>query len=169
MSCEDPVKLAEKKASEYEMVYHGCAQATLLALIEALNLPRDSAFRASTGLSGGMGLLGYVCGAFSGAVMAIGARFGRDFEDFFQHDPAGKRLIVYRLVREYHKRFVEELGSCICKEIQERKYGRSFDLTDPKEYEEFVKAGAHSPSGCPEVCGKAARIAAELILEAEKR
>jgi len=158
----------EKDASFYEGHFHGCSQSALLALIDALNLPRDSAFKAATALAGGVGLLGYVCGAFTGGVMAISLKFGRDYDDFFAHDPEYKRRKAYELARKFHDRFVKEFGSCICKDIQKRKYGRWFNLADPKELEEFEKAGGHSPTGCPEVVGKAARIAAEIILEAEE-
>ena len=158
----------EKDASFYEERFYGCSQSVLLALIDALNLPRDSAFKAATALAGGIGLLGYVCGAFTGGVMAISLKFGRDYEDFFAHDPESKRFKAYELTRKFHDRFVKEFGSCICKEIQKRKYGRWFNLADPKEFAEFEKIGGHGPKGCSEVVGKAARIAAEIILEAEQ-
>ncbi len=62
----------------------------------------------------------------------------------------------------------KKLESTICREIQERLYGRSFDLTVKKDYQAFLDAGGHSDEGCPKVCGIAAQVAAEKILEMRK-
>jgi hypothetical protein len=40
-----------------------------------------------------------------------------------------------------------------------------YHLIDPEERKAFHHEGGHSRTGCPEVCGIAARIAAEVILE----
>ena len=44
-------------------------------------------------------------------------------------------------------------------------FGRSFDLRDPDDFERFEAAGAHRDR-CPDVVGKAARMAVEIILDA---
>ena len=61
--------------------------------------------------------------------------------------------------------FVAPLGSTICREIQERIYGRSFDLNDPGEYPLFLEAGGHGDEGCPKTCAVAAKVTAEKLLE----
>ncbi|MFQ5625862.1 MAG: hypothetical protein ACE5FM_04320, partial [Methyloligellaceae bacterium] len=52
-----------------------------------------------------------------------------------------------------------------CKQIQEKIYGKAFDMTDPDDYQAFLDAGGHSDSGCFKVCGIAGQVAAEKILE----
>jgi len=44
------------------------------------------------------------------------------------------------------------------------RFGRSYNLLDPKEYEELEKARGHSEK-CPSVVGKATRWTVELLLD----
>ena len=53
--------------------------------------------------------------------------------------------------------------SCNCRDVQHQIFGRSFNLTDPQEGKEFVKA--HAITQCRLPAERAARIAGELILE----
>jgi hypothetical protein len=60
-------------------------------------------------------------------------------------------------------RFLETYGSLICRDVQHRKFGRSYYLRDPDEFRKFHDAGAHDEK-CPDVVGKVARMAVEIIL-----
>ena len=62
---------------------------------------------------------------------------------------------------------MREIGSSRCRDIQTTRLGRSFNMLDPKEYERAKEAGAYTE--CSKVVGKAARIAANLILEIRER
>jgi hypothetical protein len=42
-------------------------------------------------------------------------------------------------------------------------------LINAKEREAFHHEGGHSRTGCPEVCGVAAQVAAEVILDLQKK
>ncbi len=66
---------------------------------------------------------------------------------------------------DMYLRFKEEIGHTICAEIHTILYGRTYKLCDEKEREAFHAAGGHEPEGCPGVCGKAAKIAASIILD----
>ena len=57
------------------------------------------------------------------------------------------------------------LESTLCSEIQTRIYGRSFDLRNTKDRDAFLEAGGHSDEGCYKVCGVAAEVAVEKLLE----
>jgi hypothetical protein len=61
--------------------------------------------------------------------------------------------------------FEQPLASTLCREIQERIYGCSFDLWKPEDYKAFLEAGGHSDQGCYKVCGIAAEVAAARLLE----
>jgi hypothetical protein len=54
----------------------------------------------------------------------------------------------------------------LCREIQTRIYGRSFDIRDAEQRNAFYAAGGHSDEGCYKVCGIAAEVAAETLLKA---
>ena len=147
----------EKKAGDYEEVFASCSQGTLMALQESFNLGNADVLKAATAMPG-MALRGDTCGAVVAGIMALGLAFGREkAEDF----AAVTRTTT--AARKLCERFEAELGGCNCRDVQHQIFGRSFNLTDPKEGREFVKANAIKKCRLP--AERAARIAAELILE----
>ncbi len=89
-----------------------CAQAVLGVFCRELGLEKGSALRISSGFGAGMGRRQEVCGAVTGAVMAIGLKYG-------SADPGDREAkeTVYRLTRELMSRFQAEFGSCLCREL----------------------------------------------------
>jgi len=133
------------------------------ALQDVFGIRNDDIFKAATGLAGGGGaVIDGNCGAYSGAIMVLSHLQGRT-RDGFADRPSMQKAFV--LVRKIHDKFIQEYGSVICRNVQTKVFGRSFYLADPDEFQKFEKAGAHSVH-CPEVVGKAARWAAEVIIEA---
>ena len=88
---------------------YNCSQAVFAAFSEEVGLPRQTALQLASGFGGGVGRMREVCGAFSGAVMALGALYGSD-------DPAHKTA-VYAMVQELAAKFKAETGSLICREL----------------------------------------------------
>ena len=150
----------EQKAGDYEELYGSCAQGTLLALQEQFNLGNSETLKAATAMPG-IALRGDTCGAVMGAIMALGLAFGRE-----KPEDAKAVQVTTSAARKLCKRFEAEFGSCDCRDVQHHIFGRSFNLTDPNEGTEFVKAGAAKKCRAP--AGKAARIAGELILDSQK-
>ena len=158
---------AESKGYDFEKNYHGCAQCVLGPLMEIFDMKEPDAFKAATGLGGGVGLsVQGSCGGLIGGVMAIGMWYGRELENI--EDPEGLRFISYRLANKLHERFVQEYGSSICKEIHKKVLGKTYHLNNPEEWDAFLAAGGHADK-CPGVVGKAARWAAKIILEQEEK
>jgi C_GCAxxG_C_C family probable redox protein len=155
---------AERRGHQYEACYHGCAQCALAALMDVFpEIRSPSAFRAASGMAGGIGLsIAGSCGALAGGVMAASLVFGRELDHLA--DPEGLRFTAYRLAGRLQERFEDGYGSGICSRIQEQTMGRSYPLHDPEQFDQFVKDGGHSRY-CPQVVGKGARWAAEIILE----
>jgi hypothetical protein len=92
--------------------------------------------------------------------MAVCTLIGRErIEDVEQY-----RKAMEPSTRVY-TRFKDEIGHTLCWEIHKIRYGRAYRLCIPEEGEAFHKMGGHGRKGCPEVCGIAARIAADLILD----
>jgi C_GCAxxG_C_C family probable redox protein len=130
---------------------------------ETLDLKDKGAFKAASGLAGGIARRGETCGALLGAIMAVCQVVGREsIEDVEQYraamEPCG----------ELYLKFKEEVGHTMCAEIHKILYGRTFRLCVQEEHDAFVGAGGHAPDGCPSVCSKAARIAASFILDSKK-
>jgi len=170
-SKQELIEEAYQKGFEKESTFHGCAPCTFWAIAETLGLDESSEaiYKASTGLSGGVGLsiLGQ-CGALSAGALAIGARFGRDFQgredlEAYQARMARSNDLCQKLV----DRFQEVYGTIICPDIQRKLFGRTFDLHDAKEREEFAAAGAYTEV-CSSVVGTGAKLTVEIILEEEE-
>lgn len=68
-----------------------------------------------------------------------------------------------------YDRFNEEVGHTLCAEIHRKRFGKVYRLMIPEERTAFHEAGGHSRTGCPQVCGIAARIAAGVLLDIEER
>ncbi len=107
--------------------------------------------------------MGETCGALTGAIMGVCCVVGRErLEDLEQYQRAMKEC-----ARVYNA-FKEKIGHTLCEEIHKIKYGRVYHLIIPEEAKAFHDQGGHSRTGCPEVCGVAARAAAEVILDNQK-
>jgi C_GCAxxG_C_C family probable redox protein len=131
----------------------------LAALQATLGVVDGMVFRAGSALAGGVASQGETCGALTGAIMAIGCVVGRErLEDLEQYQKAKEPA------KNMYHRFRDQVGHSICAEIHKIKFGRAFHLYDPEDVKAFHEAGGHSRSGCPEVCGIAARTAADIIL-----
>ncbi len=152
------------KAFQFEQSYHGCAQSGLAALMEAFpEIYSPEAFRAASGLAGGVGLsIEGSCGALTGGAMAISLLFGRKLEAF--DDQEGRRFTAYRLAKQLQDRFMSVYGTSICSGIQKKVLGRPYSLYIKDEFNEFVEKGGHSDK-CPQVVSRAARWAAEIMLD----
>ena len=81
-------------------------------LRRSLGLDERIALKLGEGMCGGVANRGHVCGAVTGAVMAIGLAFGR--EDVNDMDAKTKTIA---LSRQFQDRFKEERGSVVCREI----------------------------------------------------
>lgn len=82
-----------------------CAQAVFCAFAEDLGMDAETAARVSSGLGGGVGRLREVCGAVTGATLALGLKFGPD------------KAVVYGKVQEFAAMFKAEMGSVVCREL----------------------------------------------------
>ncbi|KON29200.1 hypothetical protein AC482_07135 [miscellaneous Crenarchaeota group-15 archaeon DG-45] len=165
---EKRVEGIRRRAHVYDQ-YSGCSQSVLLALQEGLGIGSRESFKSATVLSGGVARRGETCGALLGALMALGLVSGResmeDTDRYAQAVGVADEIcdgFQRRLEAEFG--FAEPLGSTLCRDIQARIYGRSFDLRDPDQREAFLAAGGHSDEGCYRVCGVAAEVAAERLL-----
>lgn len=147
----------------YEKTYKGCAQCAIAALQDCLGRPDPAVFRAASGFSGGSGLSTEgPCGGFVGGALVIGQLCGRERQDFA--DAQGRRHQAYDAVFRFVQRFKQEFGSLVCREVQRRVFGRSYLLRDPEAFRQFEADGAHETK-CPDVVGRASRLALQLILE----
>jgi C_GCAxxG_C_C family probable redox protein len=108
--------------------------------------------RIATGFCGGMARTGNICGAVSGAVMAINICYGRS-------DAESSTEKNYAKVREMIGRFEEKFGTVNCRELI------GCDLATP-EGQEFFKAN-NIIARCKHFSQEATRMAMRIITESE--
>ena len=163
------IQRVKRKAIENDS-HSGCSQSVLGALQEEFGIGNKESFKAATVLSGGIARQGETCGAIIGALSALGLVIGRErMEDeaAYQAMMEPSRELCARFKEELKRQFGFEgaLESTLCRDVQEKILGRFFYLADEEERLAFLNAGGHSEAKCPKVCGIAAQVAAEKILE----
>ena len=88
-----------------------CSQAVLVSFADRLGLDPGEAMRISAGFAGGM-RMGEVCGAVTGAYMALGlAHCTNDC------DTASGRQATYAAVNAFTEAFKSRHGSVICRDL----------------------------------------------------
>lgn len=123
----------EKKAAQLFMDGYNCAQATFCAFADEIGMDMDFAARLSSSFGGGMGRMREVCGAVSGALMALGAFRGYDDMGDMELKKAH-----YARVQSIMKSFAGEMGSYICRDVI--KVLGSQEPTPAPRTEEYYKA-----------------------------
>jgi C_GCAxxG_C_C family probable redox protein len=105
---ENHMDKIERSASDFSKGY-SCAQAVIRAFSEDLGLDLDLATRAAAAYGGGIARSGRLCGAVTGALMAIGLCYGSaDPED------RGAKESTYTLARRFMQQFETKHGSLDC-------------------------------------------------------
>jgi len=140
----------ENEARAYFDQHYNCAQSTFAPFAEYFGMDEDLAFKIATPFGGGMGHAGQVCGAVSGALMAIGLSKGITFYDQI------RKYACYDLAVEFQKRFRQLHGHLSCPNLL------GFDIGDNGDLEQ-VRALNLFHTLCPNLVGDAARITAELL------
>jgi C_GCAxxG_C_C family probable redox protein len=158
---------AYKLGFENERKVRGCAQCTIAAIQDVLDVHNDLVYKAASGLAGGAGeCTDGLCGGYSGGIMMMSSFFGRTRQEEATKKGRADKYVSFRMGAALHDKFIEKYGTVICSGVHKKIYGRAFDLRDDKQKQEFRDAGAHErEDGCCAVVGDGARWATELILD----
>ncbi|MEW6607871.1 MAG: C-GCAxxG-C-C family protein [bacterium] len=89
-----------------------CSQALLSTYGVDFGLNREMALKVSGAFGGGMGRMGEICGAVTGAFMVIGLKYGKTRVE----DEQTKEK-TYSLVREFVDKFKSRNRSIACREL----------------------------------------------------
>jgi C_GCAxxG_C_C family probable redox protein len=136
---------AENAVSVFEQHFN-CSQAVLSAFAGQLGLDRSTAFKIASPFGGGIARRGGMCGAVTGALLALGLARGAD-------TPAGKEAI-YRLSGELIRRFEARHATLLCRELID------CDISTPEGWQKARDAGKFTT-----ICPALVRDAAELLQE----
>jgi len=89
-----------------------CAQSVFSSFCEDLGINRDTALKVACGFGGGMGRTEEVCGAVTGGIMVIGAKYGR-----VENDDRRATEVTYAKTRELMDSFAAKHGTFICRKL----------------------------------------------------
>lgn len=117
------MKHTELAKHYFEQKFH-CSQAVLAAFAEELGLSEEQALKLGGCFGGGM-CKGEVCGACTGALMALGLKYGQsDVND------VDSKVKTNEIAVQFLDMFKEENGSYICNEL----LGCDIASVDGKQY-----------------------------------
>lgn len=143
MSARKSDQAVEKFVSGYN-----CAQSILYAFGPSLGLDAETALKVATGLGGGVGGSGEVCGAVTGGVLALGLKYGRGGRD---EKPVAQ--MAYQKTLELMRAFEGVHGSCTCRTLL-----GGCDLMTAEGKKRFQEQGLHQ-----KVCVGCVRTVGEII------
>jgi len=141
------------RATEHMANRRVCSESVLLAVCEEFGFEVDEKVipKIAFGFGGGMGNTGSVCGAVTGAIMAIGLirPRGETMEEMFD---------VFGLAAEFRKRFEAEKNTINCRELT------GLDLTTPEGIDELMNSDV-AQNVCFPAVATAYRLVVELLKE----
>ena len=142
--------LTSREAAELFVQGFNCSQVVLSKVSEEYGLDKDMACHIASAFGGGMNC-GNVCGCVTGALMALGLVYGFD-------QPGEQELAaqIREKTLEFEKRFAQENGSILCRELLQ------CDITVPEELEALKKSGKMLQL-CPCLAESASTILADML------
>ena len=151
-SMKKQIDYFQEKAANYFRQDYNCAQSVLLTMQEFYGIPKNELIpKIATAFGGGIGRRGSLCGALTGAIMAIGLKHGTDKTVLIEKEKA------YKIALKFYDQFAKECGSPFCKELI------GYDLTDPKDLEKLRKSNVRD-----EKCSGFVKKAVEILISLEE-
>lgn len=138
----------EKKDIALEYFYNGnnCAQSVLKSFQQEIGINEDVLVKISSGFGGGIGKQQHVCGAVTGACMAIGMIYSNGKTDNDSKD------YINGLIRKFTQEFNARINSVYCNELL------GVDLMTEQGQEDFDKFHLKD-----EVCAKCVIESVEIL------
>lgn len=128
-----------------------CTQAMLSTYGLEFGLDHEIALKIAGAFGGGMGRMGEICGAITGAFMVIGLKYGNTSAE----DSQAKEK-TYSLVKEFVDSFKSRNDSIVCRELL------GCDISTP-EGMELAKEKNLFTTLCPKLVSDAAEIIEQIL------
>ena len=141
-----------EEASEYFKNKFNCAQSVFTVFGRDHGISEDNCLKISCAFGAGMGRQQYTCGAVTGALMALGLRYGKAL-----NDPEDNKLETYARTKEFFYEFKNENGTLNCRELL-----NGLDINNPGDYDKILEQKLFETK-CRKYVGDAVRIVEKLI------
>lgn len=140
----------EKEIAKLHQQGFNCVQIVLSSFSEQLGIDSQLAKKVAACFGGGMSW-GEVCGCVTGALMAIGLKYG----NYLPNSPEAKRQCAEKCA-EFKEAFLEEYDSVICRELL------GYDISKPEEKKIIIEKGLLTDF-CPEVMAYAIEVLQDIL------
>lgn len=127
-----------------------CAQTVLAHFADDLDMEEDDAFKIASAFGGGIAGTGGMCGCVTGALMALGMKYG-----FTEPDAIAKNIMNAKNA-EFLSSFKERCGSIYCRDLL------GLDVSVPEQAAEIAAAGVIQ-ARCPAFVTAACDILEEML------
>ena len=142
--------MTEDKARECFMGGIDCGQTVFGDTAERLGFDKETAWKIAACFGGGM-FSGERCGCVTGAIMAIGLKYGH-----CEPGDEETKAEMMRVLKEFTEAFEDENGSLICRDLIK------YDVSDPEQLAAAFASGIMLDL-CPKLAVSACEILEDLI------
>jgi C_GCAxxG_C_C family probable redox protein len=130
-----------------------CAQSVLSVFSSELNISKSDCFRIATPFGSGVAFRQEMCGAVTGALMAIGLKYGMD-----ENDSTEQKSYTYDLTTHFISEFRKKHGSICCKDLLD-----GIDMSTPEGYAKVRELNIFR-THCAEYVRSAVLIGEKILL-----
>lgn len=116
-----------EQSIHYFKNHFNCSQSVFAVFATDYGISTDDSLKIACAFGGGMGRQQLTCGAVTGALMALGLKYGKAL-----HDDEGKKKETYAKVNEFFQEFKKENGSVNCRELLD-----GLDMKNPEDYKKI--------------------------------
>lgn len=141
----------EKAIQEQFMKGYDCSQVVLSHYAEKLGLTEEQANKVAACFGGGM-MQADACGAFTGALMAIGLKYGHYDADNLM----AQKGLMQQKCGEFKERFAKNHPSCKCLDII------GYNVATPEGFQRAIESG-DMMTICPKLVSEVISILDEII------
>lgn len=117
------------KAIEYFRNKYNCSQSVFTVFGTDFNLPENECLKVACAFGGGMGRQQHTCGAITGAMMALGLKYGKGL-----NDSEDKKQLTYAKTKELFAEFIKLHGTTNCRELL-----NGLDLNNHEDHEKIIE------------------------------
>jgi len=121
-------KVSEEIVSDLFIKGIDCSQIVLGYAAERAGLCDETAIKVSSAFGGGM-WCSRTCGVVTGALMALGMKYGH----YRESDMTERKNTILAKRAEFEQKFANENGSVICKDIL------GYDLSKPEDFNQVIE------------------------------
>ena len=147
------MKKSEKAVAYFNNSFN-CSQSVLAAFAPELGISEDNSLRVACAFGGGIGRKQLTCGAVTGALMALGLKYGKAL-----NDSEGKKTQTYALTHTFCDEFTSRFGTLNCRELL-----LGLDMNNPEDNSKIRELGLHD-SHCARFVKEAVDIIEKLSVE----